>query len=178
MKQLFAIPVLLVGLQCASYADTVLPGTELEVRTHGPITVAKWERGRIYIGEIARDIHARDGDLAIPRGSRVEMIVRQRNPDQLTLDLESITVNGRRYAVDTSGPNFNMDRGDYDRGAGLIGNIVGAIAGGETQGSAVRVPDRSILHFRLQQPLRVVDWQDPGYDRDGSHYHRDNDWYR
>jgi len=106
------------------------------------------------------------------------MIVRQVSDDRMALDFESMTVDGRRYTVDTSGPQFHMDRGDYDRGAGLVGSIVGAIAGIETQGPQIRVPADSILNFRLRQPLRIVDWQDPGYDRDGSHYHRDNDWYR
>lgn len=178
MKQLLAIPVLLVGFQCASFADTVLPGTDIQVRTDGPITVSKWDRGRIYYGHVARDVMARDGDVAIPRGARVEMIVRQRGEDRLALDIESINVQGRRYVVDTSGPKFNMQRQDYDHGAGLVGNIVGAITGVETQGERIQVPNESILHFQLQQPLHVVDYQDPGYDRDGNHYHRDNDWYR
>jgi hypothetical protein len=26
--------------------------------------------------------------------------------------------------------------------------------------------------------LQVADWQDPGYDRGGYHYHRDSDWHR
>jgi len=178
MKQLLAIPVLLVGFQIASFGDTVAPGTSIDVRAEGPITVSSYDRGRIYVGHIDHDVYARDGDMAIPRGARVEMIVRQIGDNRMTLDLESITVNGQRYAVDTSGPQFNMDRGQYDRGAGLVDNIVGAITGVETQGTQIRVPDGSVLHFRLQQPMHVVGWQDPGYDRDGNHYHRDHDWYR
>lgn len=178
MKQLLAIPVLLVGFQCASFADTVLPGTDIQIRPDGPITVAKWERGRIFTGRIDRDVVARDGDIAVPRGARVELIVRQINEDQLALDIESINVDGKRYAVDSTGPQFNMNRQDYDRGAGLVGNIVGAITGVETQGREIRVPSDAVLHFRLQQPLRIVSWQDPGYDQDGYHYHREHDWYR
>jgi len=178
MKQLLIIPVLLGCFVCASFGDTVPPGTTIEVTSEGPITVSQWERGRIYIGHVARDVFARDGDLAVRRGSRVEMIVRKISDDRMALDLESITVDGKRYAVDSSGPHFNMDRGAYDRGTGLVGNIIGAIAGVETQGAQIRVPGESILHFRLEQPLRIVDWRDPGYDRDGGHYHRDNDWYR
>jgi hypothetical protein len=178
MKQLLALSVLLVGFQCASYGDTVSAGTEIQVRPDSPITVAKWERGRIYTGHTDRDVVARDGDVAIPRGARVEMIVRQINDDQLALDIESINVNGKRYAIDTTGPQFNATRQDYDRGAGLVGNIVGAITGAETQGREIRIPSDATLRFHLQQPLRIVTWQDPGYDQNGNHYHRDNDWYR
>jgi hypothetical protein len=177
MKQILAIPLLLVGFQFATYGDTVPDGTSIEVRTEGPISVSKWDRGRIYVGRVARDVMDRNGNVAVPRGSHVEMIVRQIGDDRMALDFESMTVNGRRYTVDTSGPQFHTNR-DYDRGAGLVGNIVGAIAGVDTQGAQIRVPADSILTFRLQQPLRIVDWQDPGYDRDGQHYHRDHDWYR
>ena len=178
MKQLLAIPFLLIGFQCASYGNTVPFGTSIEVRTEGPITVSKLDRGRIYIGHVARDVFDRNGNVAVRRGSRVEMIVRQISDDRMALDFESMTVDGKRYTVDTSGPQFHIDRGDYERGAGLVGSIVGAIAGIETQGVQIRVPADSILNFRLRQSLRIVDWQDPGYERDGGHYHRDNDWYR
>jgi hypothetical protein len=39
-----------------------------------------------------------------------------------------------------------------------------------TRGKRVRVPAESVLRFQLQQPLTVV--ADPGYTRDGHHYHR------
>ena len=178
MKALFALPILLGGIHVSAWAASVPPGTEIPVRVDQPVDVSKWDRGRIYPGHVASDVYARDGSVAIPRGSYAELIVRQTGPDQLALDLESVTVNGKRYVLDTAGPQFNANRDSYDRGAGLIGNIVGAIAGVDTRGQSIHVPAGSVLRFRLQAPLRVVDWQDPGYTERGSHYHRDGDWYR
>lgn len=40
-----------------------------------------------------------NGRLAIPRGSAAELIVRVARDHDLILDLESLTVNGQRYAV-------------------------------------------------------------------------------
>jgi len=71
-----------------------------------------------------------------------------------------------------------MPRSDYESGAGLLGNIIGAISGVETRGNEIRIPSGSVVRFQLQEPLRVVDWGDPGYMERGYHYHRQSDWYR
>ncbi len=177
---LWTVPVILIGTQFAARADTIVPGTEIQVKTDQPIELHTWDRGRIYPGHVARDVFARDGDVAIPRGAYAELIVRQTGPNQMTLDIESITVNGSRYALDTTGPQFNANA--YESGGGLLGNIIGAISGGdvqvETQGDEIRVPAGSIVRFQLQAPLHVAGWGDPGYMRGGDHYHRDSDWYR
>src|SRR5262249_47571139 len=148
-------------------------GTQIEVRLDTPVTVAKMDRGRIYSAHVSRDVFARDGDLAVPRGAHAEMIVRQVGPNQLALDLESINVEGRRYAMDASGPQFNMNHNEYNSGAGLLGDIIGAISGGnvEYQGDRINVPAGSEITFQLRQPLRVVDWNDEGYENNGYHYH-------
>ncbi len=180
---LLAIPALFVSMQTAVFAGTILPGTEIQVRPDNPVDVSRWDRGRIYPAHVARDVYAKDGDIAIPRGSYAEIIVRRINPDQYTLDLESITVNGRRYVMDTTGPQYNMPQNDYSNGNGIVGGIIGAIAGanGETvnpRGSQIRVPAGSLIRFQLQEPLHTVGWNDPGDHQNGEHYHRDNDWYR
>jgi hypothetical protein len=180
---LLAAPILLIGMQAMVLADTVLPGTEIQIRTDRPIDVSRWERGRIYPAHVERDIRARDGDIAIPRGSQAEVIVRRTGQDMYTLDLESITVNGNRYAMDTTGPQYNMSQDNYGSGNGLLGGIIGAIAGAngervEPSGGEIRVPAGSVIRFQLQQPLHTVGWRDPGYDNGGQHYHHDNDWYR
>jgi hypothetical protein len=125
---------------------------------------------------VARDVVAADGDVAIPRGSDVELIVRQIGPERMSIDIESVTVNGRRYVLDSSGPRFNTR--EYENGEGLLGQIVGAISGVRAEGGEIFVPADSTLTFQTRAPLHVVDWRDPGYERDGHHYHRDNDWYR
>jgi hypothetical protein len=181
MKRLFAVPLLLAGMQFAARADNIPPGTRIEVRPDGPVVVSQCDRGRIFAAHVARDVFARDGDLAIPAGSYAEMIVRKVGPDEMTLDLESVTVNGRRYVMDAAGPQFNTDQ--YRQGDGLVGSIVGAIAGAtggqvEYRGGRIHVPAGSMLTFQLQAPLHIVNWADPGYTRDGNHYHHDHDWYR
>jgi hypothetical protein len=181
-KLIWIAPVIFFGMQICASADTILPGTQIQVRTDQPIEMHTWDRGRIYPARVARDVFARNGDLAVPRGSDAELIVREIGPDQMALDLESVTVNGRRYVMDTSGPQFNMPDGEYNSGAGLIGGIAGAISGGqvqvETRGNAIRVPPDSMITFQLQEPMHVAGWNDPGYSREGEHYHHQGDWYR
>ena len=176
MKMFLALSVLAAGLNVSGWAATVPPGTEITVTPDQGVNVSKWDRGRIYPGHVANDVLARDGRVAIPRGAYAEMIVRQTGPNELVLDLESVTVGRNRYALDTSGPGFNAN--NYNNGGGIIGNIVGAIAGVETRGQTIRVPAGSLLRFHTEAPLRVVDWPDPGYTERGYHYHRDHDWYR
>jgi len=168
--------VMFMAMQITAKADTVPEGTQIQVQPDRPIDVSQWDQGRIYTGHLARDVVARDGDIAIPRGSYVELIVRQIRPGRMAIDLESITANGHRYALDSSGPRFNT--GEYQNGGGLVGAIVGAVSGVRTEGGEIRVPAESILTFETRAPLHVVGWQDPGYDREGYHYHRDHDWYR
>lgn len=177
---LWTVPALLMGVQFCASAETIIPGTQIQVRTNVPIDVHQWDRGRIYPARVARDVFDRNGNVAIPRDSYAELTIRQTGPNEMALDLESVTVNGQRYVMDTGGPEFNTQA--YSNGTGLLGNIVGAISGGhvqvETQGNAVFVPRDSMLTFQLQAPLHVVNWNDPGYDQNGWHYHHDRDWYR
>ena len=176
MRPLLLLPsALLFCMPFALRADVIERGTEIAVRTESPIRVSQWDRGRIYNARVARDVTARDGEVAIPRGATVELIVRRIGDNDLALDLESVTVNGRRYVVDNAaGPEF-----DARNGTGLVGAIVGALSGNDVaQGREVRIGADSVITYRLREPMRVVDWQDPGYSRDRYHYHRDNDWYR
>jgi len=179
---LWAAPAIFLGMQLCASADTILPGTQIQVRTDQPIEMHTWDRGRVYPARVARDVYARDGDIAIPSGSYAELIVRQVGPDQMVLDIESVTVKGRRYVMDTTGPEYNTHRSEYENGGGLLGNIVGAISGGRaeviTRGHEIHVPAGAMITFRLQEPLHMVGWGDPGYEHDHGHYHRDGDRYR
>ena len=144
------------------------PGTNITVRTNEPIDVERFDN-RVYYGTVDQDIRGDNGRLAIPRGSRVELIVRVMRDNDLVLDLESVNVNGRRYAIQTE-----RNRIESQRDNSLVGAIVGAINGGQAQGRAVRIPRDSLLNFRIQAPL-IVGVADRGVDRGGYHYH---DWYR
>jgi hypothetical protein len=100
------------------------------------------------------------------------LIVRVARDNDLILDLESVTVNGQRYALKTDA-NRVQSQGDNS----LVGAIVGAVSGAEVRGRAVRIPRDTPLSFRLERPLDIG-VPDRGVMRDGRHYHdyydRDN----
>lgn len=200
-KTLFAMSVVLLALQFSARANELAPGTEITVRTDESINLDKYDSGRIYQAVVDRDIYANDGDLAVPRGSSAELIARQVGPHELALDLESITVQGKRYVVNATGEPYNTRNrsgvggnertAKYVGGGAIIGSIIGAIAGGgkgaaigaaagaasgagaqmATRGREIHVPVESLLTFRLDRPLYVTDLRDTGYMRDGHHYH-------
>jgi hypothetical protein len=139
------------------------PGAVIAVRTNESISSNRSD-GRIYTGIVDQDVRDRDGRLAIPRGSRVELVVRVARDNDLVLDLDSVSVEGNRYAL-RSEPNRVESRSDNS----IVGAIVGAM-GGEVRGRAVRIPRDAILTFRLERPLYMgVD--DRGFEREGYHYH-------
>ena len=144
------------------------PGTVIPVRTDETINVERTDN-RVYNGIVDQDVRGDDGRLAIPRGSPVELIVRVAPDNDLILDLESVVVNGQRYAIRT-----NPNRIESQRDDSLIGGIVGALSGGQARGRAVRIPQDSVVTFRLQRPLDMG-VADRGIMRDGRHYH---DYYR
>jgi hypothetical protein len=183
----------------ANPVSRVEPGTNLAVRTNEYINTHSRD-GRVYYGRIADDVRGSDGQVAIPRGSDVELIVRRARDNDLILDIESITAYGQRYAIDTQAQRLESNRegvgankrtGEFVGGGAVLGTILGAIAGGgkgaaigaaagaaagagtqiATQGREVRVPAESIVNFRLDQPL-LVNVPDNGYDQNGDHYHR------
>ena len=199
---LLTLPLLIATQFYASAEiDRVAPGTEIAVRTNEPIDIRNWDRGRIYRGQLAHDVHATDGDLAFTRGSDVELTVRQVGDHEMVLDLEAIYTNGRRFLVDASSQDFNTRErqgvggnnrtAKYVGGGAIIGSIIGAIAGGGkgaaigaaagaasgagaqtlTRGREIHIPAESLLTFRLERPLQYVEGPDNGYNRDGRHYH-------
>jgi len=117
-------------------------GTEITVRTNDTIDAKSSNEGRIYSAVVDRDVRDRSGNVLIPRGSNAELTVRDSDNKDMVLDLESITVNGRRYVVSTTdqpvnaqdgqkeGVGANSRTGKYVGGGAIIGSIIGAIAGG------------------------------------------------
>jgi hypothetical protein len=142
----------------------LFPGTMITVRPTEAIDVERKDN-RIYNAVVDQDVQGDNGRLAIPRGSTAELIVRVARDNDLILDLESIVVNGQRYAVKTE-PN----RVESMQDGSLVGAIVGAINGGQAQGRAVRIPRDTRLSFRLERPLDIG-VADRGIMREGRHYH-------
>src|SRR5580765_3246850 len=63
------------------------PGMSITVRTDQPIDTRRLDY-RVFYGVVDNDVRGDDGRLAIPRGSRAEMIVRRGRDNSLVLDLE------------------------------------------------------------------------------------------
>ena len=161
--------------------ETIPVGTEIAVRTDEAITIKERSNGRTYAGSVSQDVIAGDGTLLIPRDSRAELAVRSVDDSDLVVDLESVTVNGRRYAVNAesynrsrgTGLGKNKRTGEYVGGGAVNGTIIGAIAGGgkgaaigaiagggagagaqvATRGKAINIPAESVLRFKLNQTL-------------------------
>jgi hypothetical protein len=177
------------GYDQARMERVVLPvGTELALRTNERIDSKEAVEGRTYSAEIAEDVRDSDGSVAIPRGSDARLITRRLEDNgDITLDVESVSVAGRRYRVSTAdqelenrrdGVGANKRTGQYVGGGAVFGAIIGAIAGGGkgaaigavagagagagaqiiTRGKEVHVPAESVIRFRLDHPLKLRSW--------------------
>jgi hypothetical protein len=103
-------------------------------------------------------------------------------PDDIVLDMQSMTVSGRRYLVSTtdlskdSGTGIGKNRRTAETvgGGAALGTIIGAIAGGAkgaagvlvgaaggagvqvlNKGKDVRVPAETLLTFTLNKPASL-----------------------
>ena len=129
--------------QAWNYIDPIPSGTTIQVRTSETIDAQAMD-GRIYSGTIENDVRDAQGNLAIPKGSTAELVVRRGPDDDLVLDLDSVTVNGRRYGLDAtrnrvgtsgvdvrnSGIGANKETARNVGGGALLGGILGAVIGG------------------------------------------------
>jgi hypothetical protein len=116
----------------------VLPvGTEVAVRTNERIDSRDVVEGQTFSAQIEEDIRDTDGSVAIPRGSDVRLVTRRVEVNgDITLDVDSITMAGRRYRVSTSdeelqnrkaGVGGNARTGKYVGGGAVLGAIIGAM---------------------------------------------------
>jgi len=182
-----ALPALLLGFAVAAPAqvDVIPSGTNITVRTNERIDMHDSSDGRIYTAVVDQDVRDRDGQVVIPRGSDAELIIRNLGREDMAVDMESVTVQGRRYIVSTTDQTYqgtdkeglgkNSRTGKYVGGGAILGTIIGAIAGGGkgaaigavaggaagagtqviTRGRDVRIPSESLLTFRLDRPLEL-----------------------
>ncbi len=187
MNRTIAISTLTLGIGLSAlaqqYPSSIASGTKIDVRTNDTIDVRNASDGRIYSGVVNNDVKDESGNIAIPKGSNAELIVRNVSSRNLMVDLESITVNGRRYIVSASdvdktggqGVGKNKRTGEYVGGGAVVGTVLGAIFGGGkgaaigaasgaaagagtetlTKGRAVKISSESVLTFRLNQPMQV-----------------------
>jgi hypothetical protein len=170
--------------QQTAYA-TLPVNTQIAVRTAEGIHASTASPGRTYPATIDQDVVDANGNPVIPRGSNALLVVRDMGNNQIVLDLQSVNVNGQRYALNTmdvtqtgqsrQGLGANGRTGAYVGGGAVLGTLLGAIAGGGrgaaigalagaaagagtevlTKGSEVRVPAETVLTFQLDQPVSL-----------------------
>ena len=186
-----------VGTGGSGRADTsgrrrmeMLPsGTDLTVRTAEVIDSSTAVVDQTFSAVVERDILGASDNVIIPAGSHAVLVVREissggatGSPD-IVLDLQSMTVSGRRYLVSTAdlkqdsgtGIGKNKRTAETVGGGAALGTLIGAIAGGAkgaaigvlvgaaggagvevlNKGKDVRVPAETLLSFRLDKPVSL-----------------------
>ena len=111
------------------YPDRVSAGTRIKVRTNDTIDVRERANNRVYTGTVAEDVTGENGTVLIPRGANAELLVATSDRNELSVDLESITVRGHRYMVTAeaydrarhTGIGANKRTGEYVGGGALLG---------------------------------------------------------
>jgi len=167
----------------SAQAGTIAAGTTIKVRTNEAINTSS--EGQRFSAVVDQDVMGHNGKVLIPKGSNAALVVKRMANKDVVLDLDSVTVNGQQYGVQTEnavsskekqGIGANKRTGKYVGGGAAVGAIIGAIAGGGkgaaigaaagagagagaqilTRGKSVNVPAESLLTYRLTQPLRAA----------------------
>jgi len=168
----------------------ILPaGTEIVVLTNQNIDSQAATEGQVFSADVAESLSDSSGQVVIPKGSPAELIIRRVSAgnvtggSELSLDLQSIKVDGHRYVVSSEdveqqgsqGIGANKRTAAMVGGGAALGTLIGAVAGDGkgaaigvlagaaagtgaevlTKGKAVQVPAESKLRFKLDQPLRL-----------------------
>jgi hypothetical protein len=184
-KYIFTAVSLLVLAGLALAQNVVPAGTEVRVRTDQAIQTNTPSADRFYGATVSQDVMDANGNVAIPKGSPAQLAVRRgANANEVVLDLESVSVNGRRYSLAAAtntrsggkeGIGKNKRTGEYVGGGALAGTLIGAIAGGGkgaaigaiaggaagagaqtiTRGSQVSIPAETELQFRLTNEVAL-----------------------
>jgi outer membrane lipoprotein SlyB len=123
----------------------VIPeGTDIVVLTSDAIKSGQDSSGQLYPATIQQDVYGSAGSIAIPAGTRAQLVVSNVrsggavHSPELVLDLYSIDVHGEQYRVDTSsvtesnrsGLGANRRTAEYTGGGAGIGALMGAVFGG------------------------------------------------
>jgi hypothetical protein len=125
----------LLGVRSLGFVSRITPGTVVTVRTNGLIDAQRL--GSVYQATVAEDVFDRDGRVAIPRGSLVQMIVRENRDGGMALGLDSIAVDGQPYSLQA--------------GSAMLGQGPLAAPGEEIQvrGRQLYVPPETLLTFQI-----------------------------
>jgi hypothetical protein len=165
-----------------SRASTLAAGAEIVVRSIDSIDVRHPDPRQHFLASIEKDVLDSDNHVAIPRGSQAHLIAHDVGNGELAIDLRSVSVNGKRYILNSTniagvhtrdGLGANKRTGTFVGGGALLGTLLGAIAGGGrgaaigalaggaagagtqvlTRGPKLNIPSETVLSFRLDQPV-------------------------
>lgn len=181
-KRLFLVPLAAMLLCIAAWAQTttIPSGTEIKVRTDEQITATTANAGQHYSGTVSQAVMNSNGAVVIPQGSPAQLTAVQ-NGDKVSLDLNSVTVDGRLYNIQSSSYKpgtlgANSTTAKYVGGGALAGTLIGALAGGGkgaligaiaggaagagaqvlTTGKKINIPAETVLTFKTAQSLNMV----------------------
>ena len=167
-------------------------GTHVSVRTEDTIDSSTAVEGQTFAAEVADDVHDANGDVVIPHGANAQIVIRSASKggrfhgtSDLVLDLQSVSVEGQQYNINSSDvkesgkPGFGANKRTaiFTGGGAALGAIIGAIAGGGkgaaigagagagggaltqilTKGGAIKVPAETVLTFQLDSPIQIVE---------------------
>ena len=170
----------------------ILPsGAEFAVQTEETIDGSTAADNQTFAATVTEPVKDADGKVVIPAGAKAQVIIKSltqggkiKGQADLVLDLASVSIDGRQYALSTAdleqkgraGLGKNKRTAEFVGGGAAIGGIVGAIfggakgaaigagagAGGGTLAQAatrgdIRVEAETILTFKLDMPLKVVE---------------------
>jgi hypothetical protein len=124
-------------------------GTPIPVRIQESIDVEN-RTEQVYQGVVTQDVRDAKGHIAIPGGSPVSLKVRAGPDNELTLDIEAITVNSERFGVWSEADQVEALRDDSS-----LATIVDPAPDVQVRGRAIRVPSGSVLTFRIEHTMIV-----------------------
>jgi hypothetical protein len=170
----------------------VLPaGTEIAVQVDETIDGSTAADGQTFAADVTEAVRDEKGGVVIPAGAKAQILIKSltqggkiKGQADLVLDLASVSIDGRQYALSTAdleekgraGLGKNKRTAEFLGGGAAVGGVVGALlgggkgaaigagigAGGGTAAQAltrgnIRVEAETILTFKLDAPLKVVE---------------------
>lgn len=185
----FDSPVPAPALAAARRAIEVPAGTELVVRTTETVDSQQARPDQTFMAIFEQGVTNAAGRVIVPVGAQAALVIRQvttggaTGSPEMALDIQSITIDGRQYAVSTTDLVLDSDTGVGKNqrtakaigGGAAVGTVIGAITGGAkgaviggtigaaggaaaqvlTRGHDVRVPVETVLRFRLDRAVAL-----------------------
>jgi hypothetical protein len=129
------------SLVCSGAPTAIVPsGTDVLVCVNETIDSKTADEGRVYAAQLDQDLLDEQGRVAVPKGSKAELLVRNvEKREELVLDLQSVFIGGRRHFVTADDydqasrrPTIGNNRrtAEMTGGDAIFGSIIGALAGG------------------------------------------------